>query len=1063
MLTSIRTVWVIIAGLLLLLAISLVPRHDTAPRDTRPLDSVHSGSVASAGHPDLFARWHASVRVPEDGHPYPIGYRVAEFAHAVRALKQAGKRLDWTERGPGNVGGRTRAIAVDPSDPTEETWYAGTVGGGLWKTVDGGERWTSLTDHLPNLSVSSLAIVPSDPRVLYMGTGEGFGNLDAIAGAGIFRSDDSGQTWTHLAATAVNEDFRFVNRLAVDPDNADVILAATNTGIFRSGDSGESWVQAYAAADRVQDLRAQPGNFNVLLAAENGTAILRSDDRGKTWTPALDAFPNGCSRIEIAFSPSDSAVVWAAIQIDASSSDLVKSTDGGQTWTWTLPTAPNWLGAQGWYDNTLAVHPFAADTVFLGGINLWRGTLHADSGNVAGPSKADWGLTPSFMEFVSFDSGTHFGQRLALGINVGAHDVVEAHYGPIEIRFGQGLQKAHRFIVSPTGGLAGDGGAGIPLSEYEYAGYVDVPLQVWDTQKNQQLMFSFRDQADNGEWDLIPLSYAAGTPRNLQSREYIFVHRYQYDALAPQAAIAADGGVSYGLLYWMWPYLADSAAWDPNSLPSTQLSISYARVRGVRKTVRSHGRGAHVDHHALIPIHVNAVDRTFSMLNANDGGVAISRNGGRDYASTDQAGAGFNTAQFYGIAKRPGANVYIGGMQDNGTWKSREDASAEDAWDYELSGDGFEALWHSTNEQLVLASQQFNYLRRSTNGGSSWLSATNGLQDVGVNNGGQFMTQLAHSPHAPDRVFTIGRSGVWRSENFGVSWTLAPVTSHWGFGDSGKVRASLASEDVVWAGYAMDDNPSTTLHVSRNRGVSFLKTTIADESPNARLSGLATHPHEAGTAFALFSARSRPKVLRTTNYGQHWTDLSGFGTVGSDASTSGFPNVAIYDLLVMPHAPNVLWVGTEIGLFHSLDAGTTWSYADNGLPAVAVWRMKVRDNQIVVATHGRGVWTAPLASVETAVDDTPSVVPAEVVLEQNYPNPFNAHTTIGFAVPETMHIKIAVYDATGRRIATLADQLYTPGRHALHWLPEGMASGVYYYRLGSGGRLIQTQVMTLVK
>ena len=166
----------------------------------------------------------------------------------------------------------------------------------------------------------------------------------------------------------------------------------------------------------------------------------------------------------------------------------------------------------------------------------------------------------------------------------------------------------------------------------------------------------------------------------------------------------------------------------------------------------------------------------------------------------------------------------------------------------------------------------------------------------------------------------------------------------------------------------------------------------------------------------------------------------------------------------MPHAPHVLWAATEIGLFKSKSHGNEWNYAHNGLPAVSVWRMKYRDDEIVVATHGRGVWTVPWAEIDISTEDSrPSEVPAEFSLAQNYPNPFNPTTTINFSLPHEASVRLTVFDAIGRRVAVLTDQMYSAGAHELIWDASRHASGIYFYRMEAGGRLIQTQKMTLIK
>jgi hypothetical protein len=127
------------------------------------------------------------------------------------------------------------------------------------------------------------------------------------------------------------------------------------------------------------------------------------------------------------------------------------------------------------------------------------------------------------------------------------------------------------------------------------------------------------------------------------------------------------------------------------------------------------------------------------------------------------------------------------------------------------------------------------------------------------------------------------------------------------------------------------------------------------------ISGLATHPTEPNTAYVLFSFAERPKILKTTDLGQNWADISGFGT--GSISTNGFPDVAVYDLLVWPNDPLHIWVGTEIGLVESLDGGASWALASDGLPSVGIWFLKAVEDEIVVGTHGRGIWSTTVPAL----------------------------------------------------------------------------------------------------
>ena len=127
----------------------------------------------------------------------------------------------WTALGPGNIGGRTRAILVHPTNHT--TIWAGSVGGGVWRTDDAGAGWTPVDDFMANLAVTSLVMDPNNPDLLYAGTGESFGNIDALRGGGIFRTTD-GQRWNQVPATSSG--WTDVNRLAISADGV-TLLAAT--------------------------------------------------------------------------------------------------------------------------------------------------------------------------------------------------------------------------------------------------------------------------------------------------------------------------------------------------------------------------------------------------------------------------------------------------------------------------------------------------------------------------------------------------------------------------------------------------------------------------------------------------------------------------------------------------------------------------------------------------------------------------------------------------------------------------------------------------------------------
>jgi hypothetical protein len=192
--------------------------------------------------PDEAMLYEVELR-SEIGKPfsYKSNWRVEAQKQAKNysILKTGKNDFEWVERGPGNIGGRTRSIVIHPQNPN--IWWVAAVGGGIWQTTDKGENWYSQTDDLPVLSATTIDICQSIPDILYAGTGEGFGNYDAVIGDGIFKTNDGGLNWYQLSSTASNNNFRYVNRIIVHPLDPNILLAATNSGLFRSINGGIDW------------------------------------------------------------------------------------------------------------------------------------------------------------------------------------------------------------------------------------------------------------------------------------------------------------------------------------------------------------------------------------------------------------------------------------------------------------------------------------------------------------------------------------------------------------------------------------------------------------------------------------------------------------------------------------------------------------------------------------------------------------------------------------------------------------------------------------------------------
>lgn len=921
--------------------------------------------------PDEFARFHIGIRTREGelAPAYRPGYKLIALSIAkeqARKLARTGARtksndvLAWTERGPANVPGRTRGLIVDPDDPLKNTWYAGSASGGIWKTLNAGQSWVLLTPNLSNLATTVLNMAASDHNIIYAGTGEGFFNVDAADGVGIFKSIDRGQTWQHLTST---KDFGDINRIAINPTNANIVLAACNDGIYRTANGGSTWTKVLTEVN-IQDLKADPTNFSIQYASQRSVGIFKSINGGLTWIKfGTGLSPSG--RMEIAISPVTPSRLFISAEgiLSGTGSDLYVSDDSGAHWSLvdvSLENGPvDFLDEQGWYDNTIACHPFDNKIVYFGGVNLFR-LLKGDNASPVASYSAQEINTSNFLTLVNFDA-THYQGRLDVGSDATGISV-EARFGPGKI------QKAHRFLA-PAGATSG-----VEAADYKYQNYVDVPFQVWDITNNRQLMASFRDQGRDGQFNLIA-SNTTSTIATEQSREYVYIHNINYSA-SPSSEITIDGGNEAKQMYFFWPVLADGGTWPPISPGTFKIEVDTLQKFNATTSFITDGRNEygdpdkndnlHVDHHNLVMIPMTST--TFKILNANDGGIFTSNtsaNPGLTDNTWTSTNNGYNTSQFYGADKKPGANEYFGGMQDNGSWQSPvgEVASSTSIFKEQIGGDGFEALWNNLNSNMLIGSSQGNNFYRSINGGQTFASSTTGLSGEMP-----FISRLANSKSFPNRIFTVGESGVFVSANFGANWTLVPITENWGLTSFMDVEVSQANANIIWAGSGMSSNQK--IHLSTDGGKSFKETNnyTLDMGP---ISKLASHPTEPNTAYALFSFAGAPKILRTTNVGQSWEDISGFGNGAT--SLNGFPDVAVYCLYVRPDNPDIIWAGTEIGIVESLDGGATWAILED-FQHVPVWDMKGQDDQIVLATHGRGIWTATIAMPQSNYVKMPEII-----------------------------------------------------------------------------------------
>ena len=313
---------------------------------------------------------------------------LAAAAPAYSPDLYAGMR--WRMVGPFE-GGRVEAVAGVPSKP--DVFYFGAVDGGVWKTTDDGNTWQALFQHQPVASIGAIAVAPSNPNVVYVGTGEPDPRTDISFGDGVYKSVDGGRTWQHVGL----DDTQHIAGILIDPHDPDVVVVAAlghmydrnaERGVFRTTNGGRTWTKVLYKDDRTGaiDLSVDPHNWNIMYASlwqvyrtpwslENGgpgSGLYRSNDGGVTWQQLEGhGLPTGIlGRISVSVSGAGGDRVFALV--NAKHGGLFRSDDGGRRWA--LINADQHLRQRPWYYFKVYADPKDPNTVYVLNFLLQRST-----------------------------------------------------------------------------------------------------------------------------------------------------------------------------------------------------------------------------------------------------------------------------------------------------------------------------------------------------------------------------------------------------------------------------------------------------------------------------------------------------------------------------------------------------------------------------------------------------------------------------------------------------------------------------------------------------------------
>jgi photosystem II stability/assembly factor-like uncharacterized protein len=766
----------------------------------------------------------------------------------------------WSSIGPGNIGGRIRSIVIHPDSTTDAntTMWAGGVSGGIWKTTNGGDWWTTNTDSLANLAVTCMVMHPTNFEILYAGTGGDIG-YNALQGNGIFKTTDGGVHWTQLVTARNNPNFHFVTRLAISPANPQHLLAATATGIFRSTDGGVQWFRGVGLPGvawgdvRYQPRPSIPGQGPDVveiycLAGSLDGRIYYSINDGVTWQASTGSvpFPRPFQRVELAYSRSHPWIAYASFAAAGNHpSFLSHSQDGGLSFT-SLghPQAANNPGLPGatYYTNVLWVDPINPETIAVGGIyflrTMDRGIHWEEADALTHPD------THVLVEHPRYNRGTGTAPNAIVysGNDGGIHrtDNILAAVTPAPTP-GSVVWTSlnHRLGVTQFYGAAGHVASGTIIGGTQDNGTVRYSAgpENWDTMWGGDGGFCAVDQ--------LPVN-----PPDFYG-EYISLQIYRNNTGGPSP---------YRDFIWGGEGHANGIPGECGGVPCANFTAPF--VLDPNNTLEEHRMYAGG----------RSLWRSTNARNENPFAVAWSPiKGPRPPNCTGNTCNNINAT-----AVAEGFSDFI--------WVGYNDGTVS----YTTNGTSATPSWSPGDPNNLLPGGQpaIDDVRLCTR-------ITIGQAPVASNpqiaaNRTVYVTFGGFFPSTTDT-----RGNVWKRESDGVTWT--------------PIHNNLPSTPV----YSLVISPTNPL---------FLYV---------------------GTEVGVFAS---------SDGGRNWSPAFG----GSSADT------LIYSLVVSasaPSDPDIVYVGTEDGVFASKDGGATWSPGFGGPANTRVAELFWMGPKLVVATHGRGMFT----------------------------------------------------------------------------------------------------------
>jgi photosystem II stability/assembly factor-like uncharacterized protein len=1008
-----------------------------------------------------FKRWEYfwAGRVMDDG-SFPSGELMMKAINdkaAQKALKQKSEtklsaQAEWKHVGPkdipqGGGAGRINCIQLHPLNPS--LIWAGAAAGGAWKSTDMGRSWSSSTDNLLSIGVSDIAIEPTDINTVYLATGDD--DLGTTYTIGVMKSTDGGQTWRETGLKYTTNVTAQIYRLLTHPKINGRLWAATSGGLFYSADAGTTWTKK---SDRqFRDLEIRTDNPNILFGCQ-GNIIYRSTDGGDNWVQSSTNIPNTIGRISIAISPVNQDYIYALCSDNAKNTGfggVYRSIDGGKTWVLRSST-PNVLGGsvdgsdnrgQGWYDLTIACSYSNANSVIIGGINVWRSTDGANSWLISAHWYGDRGTPYVHADIHDLDFHPAVANLVIAGCDGGVFSSSNSGQTWQDLSNGLEIMQFYHISTSQT------------ANEVYMGGAQDNGTNRFISSQWSQVL------GGDGMKCLVSFSNPNFVYGAIQNG---YINRSTDGGNNFQGVINPDITKEGGR--WVTPYV-----FNPNNA-----AIMYAGFANVWRSTNSGASGTWTkitdfpSNSSLMKIIAVAPSKPTTIVAINDATIYITRNGGTTWETiTTPTGAGPIERWTFSTDDDQKAWFTVSGFRADKVYKTTDGGQTWTNVSKGLPPIPTKAIVYEKNspERLYIGNDLGVYYTDSTSDG--WIEYSDGLPNT-------IVSDLEINYTTRKLVAgTYGR-GLWTGNLVGCkALTVEAVASGKTVlcpGDSVVISAQEGFSSYRWStgsnarSIVVKNSGNYSVTVTDAEGCTGISKTISvsvSAKPNARITAAKTAicpgdsvMLDAGLGFTeyLWSTGAKTQRITVKDSGSYTV------TVKNNAGCEATSTPQIIALNPLPEKPVII---RDSNTLSSTVTGASYQWLENGTVVSGQNRRTYTPTQ---ASLGKQITVRVTnASGCSSVSDPFKFTPLSVDEEDKstalaiYPNPASGDFTLQF-IPTSQEISISIVDASGQNVFSLSRQLTAGTLFREKINLTGFASGTYLIKIKDG---VNQYTRTIVK